>query len=284
MTGKAWFSGSCWAILGWTVWSWAGSPVASAQDGTAARWFGEGIHAYYDGRYDTAEEWLRKVAERTSDDPRPYYFLGLALLGQGKQDEGRKVIAEGAKIEARQAALAVDISRSLLRVQGRGRLLIEQLREQARRDKAAADAARAKARYEARTKAERLTLYPPKLIPGAEKIAVTIPAAADRSSDPFLSGKLFAAGKPVATQPSLPKVAGSAGRAAAPKEPAGRAAKPKKSTADPFAGGGDPFGGAGGAKPAPQSGSPFGDAGGAKPAAKKPPAKSDDPLGNDPFK
>ena len=269
MSGKQW-NGWCAAALLVVL----GAASVRAQDRTVARWYGEGVHAFYDGDNASAERWLRKVVERTPDDPRPYYFLGLALLGQQQDEAGREAIAQGAAIEATRAAMAFDMSKALLRVQGRGRLLIEQAREKARRDRAAAAAARARVRYEQRKAAEQLTLYPPQLIPGADKVSVSLPANADNSNDPFLSGKLFAKGKPAANQPTTPKVARPTTPASSTPvttQPAATAKKksPPAKTADPF-GSGDPFGGG-----APASKK--------APAKKTPPAKNEDPFA-DPFK
>ncbi len=59
-----------------------------------------GINALKAGRFAEAEQYLRKALERATDrytspkDGEPFYYLGLALKGQGKTDDAFEQFAK----------------------------------------------------------------------------------------------------------------------------------------------------------------------------------------------
>ncbi|MEX2561211.1 MAG: hypothetical protein WD403_14915, partial [Pirellulales bacterium] len=67
-----------------------------------------------------------------SQDPRAYYFRGLAHIRLGRDPEARDDFAEGARLEVADADRFYNVSKSLERVQGRNRLLLERYRSDAR--------------------------------------------------------------------------------------------------------------------------------------------------------
>ena len=92
---------------------------------------GGAIHAYHRGDYESCRRQMDAVIAAGGIDPRAYYFRGLALMQLGRDDEARADMAEGARLEATTTAIALT-SRSLQRVQGSERLLLERYRSEAR--------------------------------------------------------------------------------------------------------------------------------------------------------
>jgi tetratricopeptide (TPR) repeat protein len=125
-----------------------GSSAAYGQDQVLAEIYGRGVHAYFGGRLEEAESTLSEAINQGSKDPRCYYFRGLTLLRLGRLDEANADFMLGAKEEVKDVALSTLVSRSLARVQGGPRLLIEKARQAARIEHRAAQVARDKARYE----------------------------------------------------------------------------------------------------------------------------------------
>ena len=93
--------------------------------------FGDGMHAYFGGSNAEAESCFHQAVGDNPNDPRVHYFLGLCLLRQGYGDEARTEMTIGAALEAR-APGSYAVGKSLERVQGGDRLLLEEYRRQAR--------------------------------------------------------------------------------------------------------------------------------------------------------
>ncbi|MDW8078583.1 MAG: tetratricopeptide repeat protein [Thermoguttaceae bacterium] len=110
--------------------AWAG--VSFAQDPVLTRLYGSGVHAFFAGKYAKAHEYLTKAIDMGLEDPRAYYFRGLAYLKLGRPEEAEDDFRKGAEIEARDIGLVYDVGRSLERIQGRARLLLERHRFTAR--------------------------------------------------------------------------------------------------------------------------------------------------------
>lgn len=89
-----------------------------------------GVQAYFSGNYAAAEQWLAEAIGRDLKDPRPVYFHGLCLLRQGRSDEARGDFTVAASLEAR-SRKSYPVGKSLERVQGADRLLLEKFRWQA---------------------------------------------------------------------------------------------------------------------------------------------------------
>ncbi len=103
--------------------------------------YGSALASYYDGDYAQAEKTLSVLIDEGTEDPRVYYFRGLARYSLKKTDDAKSDFADGARLEATGRSL-VNVSRALERVQGRARLLIEDYRTKSRRRSASGPASR----------------------------------------------------------------------------------------------------------------------------------------------
>lgn len=92
---------------------------------------GDGIHAYHAGDFDRAYDALTNAIEAGSDDPRSYYYRGLAALRLGRQNEAEADFTTGADRELATGSMR-RVSQSLERVQGADRLSLERHRARAR--------------------------------------------------------------------------------------------------------------------------------------------------------
>jgi hypothetical protein len=105
---------------------------AWAQDPVLSRLYGSGVHAYFGGDYVRAHELLTRAIKLGMEDPRVYYYRGLAYLKLGRPEEAEEDFRKGAEIEAKDFGIFYEVGRALERVQGRPRLLIEKHRFAAR--------------------------------------------------------------------------------------------------------------------------------------------------------
>jgi hypothetical protein len=108
----------------------SGQPVAD-EFASLARAYGAGVHAYFAGDHQRAYDDLTQAIEAGTEDPRVWYFRGLAAAKLGRLDEVEADFATAADREAT-AAADWDVSRSLERVQGHDRLMLERQRIRAR--------------------------------------------------------------------------------------------------------------------------------------------------------
>jgi hypothetical protein len=92
---------------------------------------GDGMHAYHAGQYDRAYDDLTNAIEAGTDDPRGYYFRGLAALRLGRTSEAEADFTTGADRELANGGVR-RVSQSLERVQGPDRLTLERYRARAR--------------------------------------------------------------------------------------------------------------------------------------------------------
>jgi hypothetical protein len=223
-----------------------GSSVRGAEDAVLAEMYGRGVHAYFDGRYEEAAETLSDAIAQGSKDPRVYYYRGLTFFRLGRLEEANSDFSLGAREEVKDVTLTTLSSRSLSRVQGGPRTLIEKARQTARKEHRAAQVASDKLRYEEWQSNEKRML---RTVP-AEDVAK--PAEEPKAEEPK-------AEEPKTEEPKAEEPAKPAEPAADPfgDKPAEKPAEPAKPAEDPF-------GGAAPEKPA------------TPPAA--PPAK-DDPFG-----
>ena len=100
-----------------------------AQLGGLEELYGEGVHRYFSGDLMGADQILTQVVDSGSQDPRAYYFRGLAReqLGYG----GEPDFEQGARLEA-EGKRVVDVGNALSRIQGNVRTEIEVARRDAR--------------------------------------------------------------------------------------------------------------------------------------------------------
>jgi len=124
-------TGAAWAGL-WCVVAAGGDAAAATGESLPLRAaYGDGVHAYFAGDYERAYEDLSQAIEAGTDDPRAFYFRGLAALRQGRSDEAEADFTTGAERESSRLGTWA-VSRSLERVQGPDRLRLERHRMRAR--------------------------------------------------------------------------------------------------------------------------------------------------------
>lgn len=106
--------------------------ISLAQD-ILESYYGRGVHAYFAGNGQLAEELLNDVINAGSKDARAYYFRGLSqVLTQGGMPEiGTADFEQAAQLEL-SGKHSADISKALTRIQGPTRMAIEQIRAKAR--------------------------------------------------------------------------------------------------------------------------------------------------------
>ena len=117
-------------LLGASLWLWAAS--LPAQDTVLNKLYGNGVHAYFAGDYVRAHYYLTAAINGRTQDPRCYYFRGLAYGRLGRPQEAEVDFQQGAKLETSDLNRSYDVAKVLERVQGGDRLSIEQYRFQAR--------------------------------------------------------------------------------------------------------------------------------------------------------
>jgi hypothetical protein len=157
-------------------------PCVVAQDAQHRILYGQGVHAYYNGDYESAVRYLTITISKNTNDPRSYYFRGLANAKLGNDEASLADLKKGAAIEALDNRGVYQISTALQRIQGQPRLQIEKLRQQARRDRMTTEKVRLQARYEQQQRDETAVLRKP------SQTAASIPADAEtpiHASSPF---------------------------------------------------------------------------------------------------
>ncbi len=272
-------------------------PSIHAQDVQHRTLYGQGVHEYYNGNYEESIRYFTTSIDKKTDDPRTFYFRGLANAKIGRTDASVADLKAGADLEARDKRGIYQISAALQRVQGQPRLQIEKFRREARTNLVAIERARLKARYEQQQANEAAVLRKP------STTAPSIPVDAQSSlkaSNPFAPNNIAGvksnpknvtvskvttqpgvddkdplgnvlgnnpANQPVVTPPT-PPATNNVPAAANPFAPGNApAATPPPAAANPFAPGNAPA-----ATPPPAAANPF--APGNAPAA-TPPANND---------
>ncbi len=119
------------------------------QQAVLSRLYGSGVHAYFSGDYATAHTVLTSAIDAGTKDPRCYYFRGLSYLQLGREAEARMDFEEGADLEAADVNKLYRVGRSLQRIQGEPRAMIEKYRREAQLEAHERAQAAAAARYEA---------------------------------------------------------------------------------------------------------------------------------------
>ena len=218
--------------------------TAAADTPLSRDFMGSGMHAYHAGAYVQSVDDLTAAIDAGCQDPRAYYFRALALLEQGREDEAVADMQEGALLESGGPG-GIVVGRSLERVQGRHRLMLERYRRRALIEQQARDQRRIEQRYTDMIESE------PERLRQRRPEAFVPPAA---------TGSAAATPAPQTPAPTTPP-------ATTNDDPFGTPAEPMNDGGDdPFAtpAGDDPFGG-----------SPSGPAAGDDPFG----ANGDDPFG-----
>jgi tetratricopeptide (TPR) repeat protein len=239
-------AGRCLLVAGLTLGGVAAraDEIATIDSLPLAAAYGGGVHAYFAGDYARSHDDLSSAIQGGIDDPRAWYFRGLAALRLGRIDEAEADFTEGAERESRAAGMW-PVSRSLERVQGPERLQLERHRIRARVAALQRDREAVKRRYSGIEEAQ------PELLRRIRPVE-RLPAAKE---NPF-ADRPAAQPTPAESVPA-PAEEPAADPLAAPAEPAAEATEP----AEPAAEKEDPFG----ASP--------------EPAAEEKPAAEADPFG-----
>jgi len=121
--------------------------------------YGKGVHAFFDRDYEGAVTILLQVEEMKSNDPRPYYFLGLAYLRQKKTEQADRCFEKAAQLEySGRTSRDYGVAESLRRIQGEERLRIEKIRSEERTNAQKREQQRQEVRYGRENTADRDTL------------------------------------------------------------------------------------------------------------------------------
>ncbi len=105
-----------------------------AQTDSVEKSYGKGVHAYNDGKLAESIALFTQAIELGAQDPRVYYFRGVAQMNMGKSTAAVSDFKTGANLEFSSTGRYYPINRSLERVQGPVRLEIESARQIARTD------------------------------------------------------------------------------------------------------------------------------------------------------
>ena len=120
-----------------------------AQEAALEQTFGSGVHSYFSEDYEEAFDLLSQAVEAGSPDPRCYYFRGLCYMQLGREDEAKQDFEKGAELETFDLNRFFHVARSLERIQGRQRVLLEGYRAKARLVALEREQQRRRKRYEA---------------------------------------------------------------------------------------------------------------------------------------
>jgi Flp pilus assembly protein TadD len=133
----------------------------AADDAVLVDLYGKGVHQFFAGMAEQAHDSFKAAIDGGSEDPRCYYFRGLTYLMLGREDEANADFAKGAEIEAANPERMANIGRSLSRIQGSRRKLIEKHRAKAREVAVQNAAETRKKRYVEQKEAESRVLLNP---------------------------------------------------------------------------------------------------------------------------
>jgi hypothetical protein len=233
---------------------------AEAQNAILSDLYGRGVHAHYANKSQEAYDHFSMAINNGIEDPRAFYFRGIAACALGRQFEAESDWQRGAELEAR-GKIVGSIGRSLARFQGADRIKLEEIRQKAKLDFLAQAAMRSKARYGEIESMQGDMLRSRPLQPLAPRGSIApppAPMAADDNpfsddlgepmvdSDDAFEGAMTAPPADDATPPASidntldAPAADSGGSDSA--DPFGSDSDPFGDSSDPFGGDADPFG------------------------------------------
>lgn len=97
--------------------------------------YGQGVHAFFEGEYQGAVRLFKQIEQLGGEDPRPYFFLGLAYKRLGNTDLADAAFKKAAKLEwDGRAVRDYNVSSAMRRIQGNERIYVEGYRNQAKAD------------------------------------------------------------------------------------------------------------------------------------------------------
>jgi hypothetical protein len=237
-----------------------------AQDAVLAQFYGSGVHQYFAGNYDRAAADLTTAIHGGSKDPRAYYFRALTSLRRGDGASAESDLRKGASLESADVSQFYPVGKSLERVQGADRKMVERHRAIARAEAFQRRHDRDLMRYEQRRRAESQVLrssgaMPLVKPPGPGVAPPPVPGPEPVEDDPFADKPETAAAEPAAEKPAAEPAADM------PAEPPAAESEPA----------GDPFSD----EPATDA-KPADDEKPAEPPAAEPKAGDEDPFADDP--
>lgn len=194
---------------------------ARAEDAIVVKMLGSGLHAYFAHDPARAITYLTSAIEGGTQDPRAYYFRGLSYLQMGAEEQAKGDFLVGAQLESSNTNAFFNVPRSLERVQGGERMVLEQYRAEARITALQLAEARNRERYEKTRQEQGKALN--------QQVAPAIPVAPE-ANDPtaaFQSGPV--------REPAAPAAEAPAAEAAAAAEMPAADAKPAETTEAPAA-------------------------------------------------
>jgi hypothetical protein len=165
--------------------------VLAADEVLLGQIYGTGVHAFNEGDYVGAYNALTSAIKGGSNDPRAYYFRGLAYLKLGRDDEAKADFSKGAELEVADSVNEFPVNRSLERIQGRPRQLLEYYRMTVHAVAVQRQEAARQARYEQRAAAEQdvLRRVAPAQLPAIPAAPVpSIPPQSEKAANPFEPG------------------------------------------------------------------------------------------------
>ena len=113
----------------------AGSGIALAQSNSGAeQLYSAGVHAFNSQRYAEAVGWFDQLEAKGAQDPRVFFFRGLAHNRLGDAVAANTDYETAAKLELTVTGRSFSVPTALERIQGRERTTIEQHRRAAKRN------------------------------------------------------------------------------------------------------------------------------------------------------
>ena len=256
--------------------------MSLGDDGIADHLYGKGVHAFFEGDFVQAHTLLTEAISAGSQDPRAYYFRGLAYSKLGREEEAEQDFTQGSALESSDIERLYNISKALERVQGADRMKIEKHRIKARLAAYQKAEQLRRARYEQLRREESRVLEQQskaapapagKGLPVAPDVSFGEPPTREPAAKPAV-----VPGKPAGEEPSAEPVE----PAAKPGVVASPADENMTPAAPDAADGADPFAPSPVAEKKPAAKRPAADSGAApakkKPAAKEPAADESDPF------
>ncbi len=113
--------------------AWLSAEPLLAQNAVLNEFYGSGVHNYYERDYFAAVTDLNTAIDGGSQDPRAYYYRGLARMRSGDSAGAHEDMKKGAALESADINQFYPVAKSLERVQGSERQTLERYRSLARR-------------------------------------------------------------------------------------------------------------------------------------------------------
>lgn len=110
--------------------------AVAQEDGVLNRLYGSGVHAYNSGDYLEAYDYLTAAIDTGLLDPRAHYFRGLCYLKLGRREQAEQEFIAAARRELEMGNVTPAVDRSLLRIQGPDRYVLEGTRIEVQRGRA----------------------------------------------------------------------------------------------------------------------------------------------------